>query len=87
MKKTILILATMIYLSSCSCTSNNDFEKGKKRLEGQGYTDVKNTGHNFFCCDNKESFSTGFEATDKNGNIVKGCFCSNFLKGITVRYE
>ena len=79
------VLALAILLSSC--TSSNDFEKGKKQLEQQGYTDVKNTGYNLFCCDEKDSFSTGFESKDKNGNVVKGCFCSSFLKGVTIRFE
>mgnify|MGYP007071570958 CR=1 FL=1 len=48
------VLALAILLSSC--TSSNDFEKGKKQLEQQGYTDVKNTGYNLFCCDEKDSF-------------------------------
>jgi hypothetical protein len=69
------------------CTSLSDFDKGKKQLEQQGYTDVKNTDYNFFCCDVKDAFSTGFECKDKNGNIVKGCFCSNVLKGVTIRFE
>ena len=40
-----------------------------------------------FCCDEKDTFSTGFEATDKNGNKVEGCFCSSVLKGVTVRFD
>jgi hypothetical protein len=70
-----------------SCTSNTDFEKGKKNLEQQGYTDVVNTGYNVFCCDEKDQFSTGFKCKDKNGDEVKGCFCSNFAKGVTIRFE
>ena len=70
-----------------SCSSNSDFEKGKRQLENQGYTQVKNTGYNMFCCDDKDNFSTGFEAKDKNGQIVKGCFCSGIMKGITTRFE
>ena len=70
-----------------ACTSDNDFAKGKRQLENQGYTNVKNTGYNMFCCDEKDTFSTGFEATDKNGNKVEGCFCSSVLKGVTVRFD
>lgn len=78
-----LLLVAVLF----GCTSSNDFDNGKKQLEQQGYTDVKNTGYNFFCCDEKDTFSTGFECKDKNGNIVKGCFCSNVLKGVTIRFE
>jgi hypothetical protein len=36
-----------------SCTSNNDFENGKQQLDSQGYTEIVNTGHSYFCCDDK----------------------------------
>jgi len=85
MKKIIFILAIMIVLSSC--TSDNDFEKGKKQLEQQGYTEIENTGYTMFCCDKKDTFSTGFKCKDKKGNVVKGCFCSSVLKGVTIRFE
>jgi hypothetical protein len=81
------ILFTIFVFTFVSCSSNNDFQKGKEQLEQQGYTDVKNTGHQFFCCDEKDTFSTGFECKDKNGKIVKGCFCSKLLKGLTIRFE
>jgi hypothetical protein len=70
-----------------SCTSSNDFGKGKKQLEQQGYTNVKDNGYSWFCCDEKDTFSTGFTALDKQGNKVKGCICSGVLKGVTVRFE
>jgi hypothetical protein len=69
------------------CSSDNDFNKGKKLLEDQGYTEVVNTGHSFFCCDEKDTYSTGFKCKDKQGNVVKGCFCSSLTKGVTIRYE
>lgn len=78
-----LLLVSVLF----GCTSSNDFSNGKKQLEQQGYTNVKNTGYNFFCCGKKETFSTGFECKDKNGNTVKGCFCSDFWKGLTIRFD
>ena len=84
MKKVVTILLICL---SISCTSDNDFSNAKKQLENQGYTDVVNTGWNAFCCDEKDNFSTGFKAKDKNGNKVKGCICSGVLKGITIRFE
>jgi hypothetical protein len=80
-----VLLLSAVFLSGC--TSDNDFEKGKKQLETQGYTDVRNTGYNMFCCSDDDDFSTGFTAKDKQGNIVKGCFCSAIGKGITIRFE
>lgn len=53
----------------------------------QGYTNVTNTGYSLFCCDKNDDFSSGFEAVDKEGKVVKGCFCSGLLKGITIRFE
>jgi len=82
------VLCVVILCVSCaSCTSSNDFGKGKKQLEQQGYTNVKDTGYSWFCCDDKDTFSTGFTALDKEGNEVKGCICSGVLKGVTVRFE
>lgn len=86
-------ISNAIYMVLCvvilfiSCTNISDFDKGKKQLENQGYTNIKNTGYNWFCCDDKDTFSTGFTALDKNGNKVKGCICSGILKGVTIRFE
>lgn len=85
MKKVFLMLLLVVTL--VSCTSTNDFNKGKAILEQQGYTYVEDTGFSTFCCGQDDSFSTGFKAKDKEGNIVKGCFCSSVLKGITIRFE
>lgn len=80
----ILMLAA-VYLSGCS--SKNDFSKGKEQLEQQGYTEIVNTGHKWFCCDEKDTYSTGFKCKDKSGKVVEGCFCSTVLKGVTVRFK
>jgi hypothetical protein len=88
MKKSLIkSLVIAFSLLTLGCTSDSDFEKGKKILEDQGYTEVENTGHNYFCCDEKEAYSTGFRCKDKKGNIVEGCFCSSLGKGVTIRYE
>lgn len=79
---TVILAITLI-----GCSSDNDFNKGKKQLEQQGYTNIQNTGYDIFCCGEDDNFSTGFKAKDKNGNIVEGCFCSRFLKGVTIRFE
>jgi hypothetical protein len=76
-----------VSLVNFSCTSKNDFYKGKNQLENQGYTDIVDTGYNAFCCSDRDNFSTGFKAKDKKGNVVEGCICSGLLKGITIRFE
>jgi hypothetical protein len=83
--KTLFLFFALIL--TVSCTSSNDFKKGKELLESQGYTNVKNTGWSAFCCDEKDKFSTGFTALDSKGNKVEGCFCSGVLKGITIRFK
>jgi len=81
-------LYTLCVVILCtSCTSSSDFEKGKKQLEQQGYTDIENTGWAAFCCSDEDTFSTGFKAKDKQGRTVKGCFCGGVLKGVTIRFE
>lgn len=87
MKKTILFLMMIVMLTIQSCTSTNDFNLGKQQLEQQGYVDIVRTRHQFFCCDEKDTFSTGFVCKDKSGNTVKGCFCSHLLKGVTIRFN
>lgn len=82
--KNLLLVLSFAFLG---CTSSNDFDKGKRQLEMQGYTDVQKTGYNAFCCSDKDSFSTGFKCKDKAGSTVKGCICSGVLKGITIRFE
>ncbi len=83
----ILAMLLLCAVFSSSCTSNKDFEKGKKQLEMQGYTSVEETGYNAFCCADKDTYSTGFKCKDRQGNEVKGCICSAVLKGITIRFE
>ena len=84
MKK--LLFVALIGLFS-SCTDDEAFIKGKKQLEQQGYTDVKNTGYSAFCCGEKDTFSTGFSCKNSKGETVKGCFCSGIFKGLTIRFE
>ncbi len=86
MKNIFVALVVFAALFS-SCTSENDFQKGKQQLEQQGYTDVVNTGIDLLCCDENDGFTTGFSAKDKNGNTVEGCFCSGVTKGLTVRFQ
>lgn len=79
----IMVLFTLVV----SCTSNSDFNKGKRQLELQGYTNIEKTGHAFMCCGQDDTYATGFKATDSGGQVVKGCFCSAAFKGVTVRFR
>lgn len=85
MKKAFLIIIVLSFMASC--TSQNDFENGKQQLETQGYTNVVDTGYKIWCCGDDDDFSTGFEAFDKNGKKVEGCFCSSIGKGVTIRFK
>lgn len=71
MKKLFSLMLLTLMIAVTGCSSDNDFNKGKKLLEDQGYTEVVNTGHSFFCCDEKDTYSTGFKCKDKQGNEVK----------------
>ena len=84
MKKIILIISLLFLLSNCS--SDNDFNVGKKQLKAQGYTQIVNTGWSPFSCAEDDTFSTGFTAVDKDGNKVEGVFCGGLIKGVTIRY-
>lgn len=57
MKNIFVALVVFAALFS-SCTSENDFQKGKQQLEQQGYTDVVNTGIDLLCCDENDGFTT-----------------------------
>lgn len=81
------IIYVVIFAAIIGCTNSTDFQNGKRQLENQGYTNIKNTGHKMFCCDEKDTYSSGFSATDNKGRIVEGCICSGILKGVTIRFE
>lgn len=86
MKHNLLaVLIAVLLLTGCS--SKNDFAEGKAQLESMGYTDVKDTGYRMFCCDQNDSYSTGFTAKARTGKIVSGCMCSTLTKGVTIRFK
>jgi hypothetical protein len=85
--KKLIYASLFILILMISCTSSNDFEKGKKQLEQQNYTNIKDTGFSWFCCDDKDNYSSGFTAIDRRGNEVEGCICSGYFKGVTIRFN
>ena len=76
-----MLITSLIVFSGC--TSQKD---AKKALESQGFSDIKYTGYSFFECSKEDTFHTGFEAKNSNGDIVKGTVCSGILKGATIRF-
>jgi len=82
-----LMVAIFVLATLGACTSNNDFNQGKRQLESRGYTNIQNTGYEMFCCSDSDDFKTGFKATDRDGVEVTGCFCSAITKGLTIRYN
>ena len=78
----LLIIASIILLSACSKPDD-----AHSALSASGYTDIKTTGYEFFGCDEKDSFHTGFEAKGANGQRVTGVVCAGFFKGSTIRVD
>ena len=80
-----LILPAILAITLLSaCTQP---EKATRALEGSGYTNIKITGFNWFGCDEKDTFHTGFTATGANGKPVEGVVCGNLFKGATIRVD
>lgn len=76
----------ILVFSSC-LSSDNDFKKAERNLKAMGYSNIENTGYDMFCCAEDDVFSTGFSAIDTEGNIVTGCACSGWVKGVTIRFN
>ena len=83
MKKLLIVLPIAAILASCGVNP----EKGKKVLESQGYTDVEITGYSWTGCSKDDSFASNFTAKGANGQSVEGSLCSDWFKGITVRFD
>lgn len=82
MKRTLITLAACLIFASCT---NED--KTVRILEAEGYTNIEITGYRAFMCGENDTYSTGFKATNKNGNNVTGVVCGGFAKGYTIRYD
>lgn len=71
-------------LGTAGCTSADE---ANRALSGAGYKNVTITGYRFFLCDEKDTWSTGFEATGPSGRHVSGAVCSGIMKGATIRLD
>jgi hypothetical protein len=80
--KIIAILFTCVLL--CACSSSNDAHKA---LSAMGFTEIQTTGYRFFGCSDDDTFKTGFQAKNPQGQVVTGVVCSDWFKGSTVRFD
>ena len=67
----------------CACTNETD---SMRTLRSSGFRDVRLTGWAPLTCSDKDTFSTGFEATNPAGERVSGVVCCGILKNCTVRF-
>lgn len=74
------MIVVAILLSACTSS-----DEATRALSGAGYKNINITGYNFFGCDEKDSFHTGFTATGSNGQHIEGVVCSGLFKGNTIR--
>ncbi len=83
--KQLLLIAILVGITAC--TNESGFQEGKNQLEAQGYTNIRPSGFNAWCCGEGDTFSDGFTAIDPSGKLARGCFCSGWAKGVTIRFD
>ena len=67
-----------------SCYAPND---SREALQKSGYRNIQIDGWAPFNCGDNDTFSTGFTATNSNGERVSGTVCCGLIfKGCTVRF-
>jgi len=76
-----LFLAFSVFLLSCTAE-----DRSRQALEAQGFTQINMTGYSMFSCSDDDTFSTGFIATNPNGNRVTGTVCCGWVKDCTIRW-
>lgn len=80
MKKALIAISILI--GSCTNPSHT-----KDILTNEGYTDIVLTGYEPFMCSERDTYSTGFCATNMNGKRVCGAVCGGIGKGYTIRFN
>jgi hypothetical protein len=78
-KRALLLLA----LLAAGCT---DESASREALRKQGFRDIQLTGWAPLSCSDEDTFSTGFRATNPQGESVGGVVCCGWLKSCTVRF-
>jgi len=78
------LLLTLGFLSFMGCT---DYKAAAKTLHSYGFTSVELTGWDAFECGEGDWSSTGFKATNSQGQRVSGVVCCGLIvKSCTVRF-
>lgn len=80
-RRAALMLMALV-LVACSAP-----DESTRTLEKSGYTNIETTGWEPFSCGEKDSFSTGFRATNPSGQPVEGVVCCGVIKRCTVRFS
>ena len=77
-------ILTILLLLTTACT---DSDAARSALQSQGMTNVAIKGWNPLACGEDDYSSTGFTATNAQGNAVSGTVCCGaFFKSCTVRW-
>lgn len=78
------IILAILALSLTACYNSDDAIDAAHKA---GLKDVEVTGHDWFACSEDDFYSTGFTATNAQGERVEGTACSGFFfKGTTIRW-
>lgn len=81
----LVAVVIVIAVSILSCTNPHD---AKKALLDAGYHPIEVGGYGFFSCSEDDAYATRFVAySPDSSRVVKGCVCSGFLKGSTIRLD
>lgn len=84
MKRFSIVILAVLALSLTACT---DEESSRRALEAQGFKDITFTGYDMWSCGEDDTYSTGFTATNVNGQRVSGTVCCGLVaKACTIRY-
>lgn len=79
-----LILIAILALTAGCFTNESDTIR---TLHAAGFKDVHTTGYSLFSCGEDDFSSTGFIATNPNGDRVEGAVCCGmWTKGCTIRF-
>jgi hypothetical protein len=78
----ILVVLGMMLLPACANESDS-----RDALQKAGFTQIEITGWEPFSCGKDDSWSTGFRATNPQGQKVDGVVCCGLVfKSCTIRF-
>lgn len=79
MKNIYTLVATLIIflmLTACGDNTAQVRERGRRNLEGRGYTNIQFTGNQTGICEDDDYYDLGFTANKKDGTAVSGAVCA-----------